>query len=72
MFSCEFCAISRKTYFNRTPPVDASDVRFALINICNSSTESQQLEIIESFELCNICRVQNPTEKRFSFRQSHT
>ena len=30
------------------------------------------IEIIESLELWNIWRTQNPTEKRFSFHQSHT
>ena len=30
------------------------------------------IEIIESLELWNIWLTQNPTEKRFSFHQSHT
>ena len=29
------------------------------------------IELIESFELCDIWRIQNPTEKRFTFRQNH-
>ena len=29
------------------------------------------IEIIESFELCNIWRIQNPSEKCFTFRQNH-
>ena len=28
-------------------------------------------ELIESFELCNIWRIRNPTRKRFTFRQKH-
>ena len=29
------------------------------------------IELIESFELCGIWRLQNPTEKRFTFCQNH-
>ena len=29
------------------------------------------IELIESFELCDIWRIRNPTEKRFTFRQNH-
>ena len=29
------------------------------------------IELIESFELCDIWRIQNPTEKRFTSRQNH-
>ena len=29
------------------------------------------IELIESFELCDIWRIRNPTEKRFAFRQNH-
>ena len=29
------------------------------------------IELIESFELCDIWRIWNPTEKRFTFRQNH-
>ena len=29
------------------------------------------IELVESFELCDIWRIQNPTEKRFTFRQNH-
>ena len=29
------------------------------------------IELIKSFELCDIWRIQNPTEKRPTFRQSH-
>ena len=32
----------------------------------------KMIELIESFELCDIWRIQNPTEKRFTFRQNHT
>ena len=28
------------------------------------------IELIESFELCDIWRIRNPTEKRFTFRQN--
>ena len=28
-------------------------------------------ELIESFELCDIWRIRNPTEQRFTFRQNH-
>ena len=28
-------------------------------------------ELIESFELCDIWRIRNPTEKCFTFRQNH-
>ena len=31
----------------------------------------KMIELIESFELCDIWRIQNPTEKRFTFRQNH-
>ena len=29
------------------------------------------IELIESFELCDILRIGNPTQKRFTFRQNH-
>ena len=29
------------------------------------------IELIESFELCDIWRIRNQTEKRFTFRQNH-
>ena len=29
------------------------------------------IELIESFELCDIWRIRNPKEKRFNFRQNH-
>ena len=29
------------------------------------------IEPIESFELCDIWRIRNPKEKRFTFRQNH-
>ena len=29
------------------------------------------IELIESFELCDIWRIQNPTEKHFTFRQNY-
>ena len=29
------------------------------------------IELIESFELCDIRRIRNPTEKCFTFRQNH-
>ena len=29
------------------------------------------IELIESFELCDIWRIRNPTEKRFNIRQNH-
>ena len=29
------------------------------------------IELIESFELCDIWRIRNPTEKRFTFGQNH-
>ena len=29
------------------------------------------IELIESFELCDIWRIRNPTEKHFTFRQNH-
>ena len=29
------------------------------------------IELIESFELCDIWRIRNPTEKCFTFRQNH-
>ena len=29
------------------------------------------IELIESFELCDIWRIQNSTEKRFTFCQNH-
>ena len=29
------------------------------------------IELIERFELCNICRIQNSTENCFTFRQNH-
>ena len=29
------------------------------------------IELIESFKLFDIWRIQNPTEKRFTFRQNH-
>ena len=29
------------------------------------------IELIESFELCDIWRIRNPTEKRFTFCQNH-
>ena len=29
------------------------------------------IEIIENFELCDNWRIQNPTEKRFTFHQNH-
>ena len=31
----------------------------------------KMIELIESFELCDIWRIRNPTEKRFTFRQNH-
>ena len=31
----------------------------------------KMIELIESFELCDIWRIWNPTEKRFTFRQNH-
>ena len=31
----------------------------------------KMIELIESFELCDIWRIQNLTEKRFTFRQNH-
>ena len=31
----------------------------------------KMIELIESFELCDVWRIQNPTEKRFTFRQNH-
>ena len=31
----------------------------------------KRIELIESFELCDICRIRNPTEKRFHFCQNH-
>ena len=31
----------------------------------------KMIELIESFESCDIWRIQNPTEKRFTFRQNH-
>ena len=31
----------------------------------------KMIEVIESFELCDIWRIRNPTEKRFTFRQNH-
>ena len=31
----------------------------------------KMIELIESFELCGIWRIRNPTEKRFTFRQNH-
>ena len=29
------------------------------------------IELIKGFELCDIWRIQNPTEKRFTFRENH-
>ena len=29
------------------------------------------IELIESFELCDIWRIRNPTEKGFTFRRNH-
>ena len=29
------------------------------------------IELIESFRLCDIWRIRNPREKRFTFRQNH-
>ena len=29
------------------------------------------IELIESFELCDIWRIRNPIEKRFTFRHNH-
>ena len=29
------------------------------------------IELIETFELCDIWRIRNPTEKRFTFRRNH-
>ena len=31
----------------------------------------KMIELIESFELCDIWRIRNPTEKRFTFCQNH-
>ena len=31
----------------------------------------KMIEFIESFGLCDIWRIRNPTEKRFTFRQNH-
>ena len=31
----------------------------------------KMIELIESFELCDIWRIRNPTEKRFTFHQNH-
>ena len=31
----------------------------------------KMFELIESFELCDMWRIRNPTEKRFAFRQNH-
>ena len=32
---------------------------------------TKMIELIESFELCDIWGIRNPTEKRFTFRQNH-
>ena len=44
MFSCEFCEISKNTYFYRTPLVDASD---AVINVWRSA-EEETLDFAET------------------------
>ena len=31
----------------------------------------KMIELIKGFELCDIWRIQNPTEKRFTFRENH-
>ena len=31
----------------------------------------KMIELIESFGLCDIWRIRNPREKRFTFRQNH-
>ena len=31
----------------------------------------KMIELIESFKLCDIWRIRNPAEKRFTFRQNH-
>ena len=41
VFSCEFCEISKNTFFYRTPPVAASELclkLFIIMTICSSKT----------------------------------
>ena len=44
LFSCEFCEISRNTFFNRTPPVDASENWFSCIIFISLLEYSDYLE----------------------------
>ena len=40
--------------------------------ILKKKSIAKMIKLIESFELCDIWRIRNPTKKRFAFRQSHT
>ena len=45
MFSCEFCEISKNTFFQRTPPVAASEWSLSQVfwtNLCKPNIETLQ------------------------------
>ena len=57
LFSCEFCEISKNTFFLRTPPVAASDERkytFVLLIFSYPMTIAQIYEILERQERVSI------------------
>ena len=65
MFSCEFCEISKNTFFYRTPPVAASEL-FLRIHHWSSSDHRTALKLAmqEKFSIYTYKRICNILLKR--------